>query len=123
MTRRWQNKPLTRERDHERMRGLWVFLLGLAIALTPFAVYLLQQMRYVETGYLIQDRRDTLQHLEERERRLRLERATLEALPRVERRATGELGLRPPEKVVVLPPHDGGQASWMAAGASPGTTD
>jgi hypothetical protein len=74
-------------------------------AAVPIAFYVLQQMNYVQVRYKIEELRGQQERLLEAERRLRIERAALEALPVVEQRAAQELNLaRPaPERVVVVP--------------------
>ena len=101
--RRWQNLPVVRELDRTRARWIWTVLIGLALALAPVAVYVVQTMRYVEAGYALEDLRKHEERLLESERRLRIERAVRESLPEVERKATTRLGLvRPePDRVIV----------------------
>jgi cell division protein FtsL len=113
--RRWRNSPVVRELDRTRARWIWTVLFAVAIAATPFVVYLSQIMRYVETGYALEKLRGRQEWLLEFERRLRIERAFLEALPEVERKATTRLGLvRPtPDRVIVV--------GRGAAGPEPGT--
>lgn len=103
--RRWRNVGVTREHDTRRTRWLWGLLLGLAAAAVPLAFYVIQQMNYVQVRYKIEELRGQQERLLEAERRLRIERAALEALPVVEERAVRELDLaRPvPERVVVVP--------------------
>lgn len=114
--RRWKNATLVRERDDRRVRWLWGWLLGIVAAFAPIAVYLLQQMEYVQVRYRIEALRAEQDRLSEEERRLRVERATLEALPRVDARATTELGLvHPPRQhVVVIRQRSTGQGSLPA---------
>ncbi len=102
--RRWRNAPIVRERDSRRARWLWAVFLGLCAAATPIAAYLLQQMEYVQVRYQIEELRDRRARMEEAVKRLRIERATLEAFPRVESRAVEDLGLvhPPPRQVVVV---------------------
>ena len=102
--RRWRNSPVVRELDHTRARWIWTVLFGVVIAATPFVVYLFYIVRYVETSYALEDIRGRQERLLESERRLRIERAVLEALPEVERKAAHGLGLvRPaPERVIVV---------------------
>jgi cell division protein FtsL len=103
--RRWRNVGVTREHDARRARWLWSLLLGLLAAAVPVALYVLQGMEYVQVRYKIEELRATEGRLLEAERRLRIERAALEALPAVEERAVQDLGLaRPsPDRVVVVP--------------------
>jgi cell division protein FtsL len=121
--RRWRNVTVVREGDPRRMRWVLILFAGILAATVPVAAYLVQQMQYVETRYQIEDLRGRLQRLEETERRLRIERATLETLPRVEKRALGELGLvhpTPHQMVVVRSSAPGrGTASSRALGEFP----
>jgi len=111
--RRWRNSPLHREVDGRSARWVWKVVLGLALALAPFAVYLVQNMSFVETSYALEDLRSQEARLQEAERRYRIERAVLEGLPAVEARSGKELGLtRPPAgHVVVVAPAELGRAA------------
>jgi cell division protein FtsL len=102
--RRWRNSALHREVDTDRARWVTRVVLGALVAALPFAAYLLQTMSYVQTRYALENVRVREEHLVESERRYRIEKATLEALPSVEARAGRELGLaRPsPSQVVVV---------------------
>ncbi len=114
--RQWRNVTVVRQRDDRRVRRLWGWLIGLVVALTPSAFYLLQQMEYVQVRYRIEELRAERTRLADEERRLRVERATLEALPRVESRAADRLGLvtPPPDRVVVVRPPAARQAELVA---------
>jgi cell division protein FtsL len=116
--RRWRNSPVQREIDSRRERWVWKVVLGVALALTPFAVYLLQTMAYVQTSYAIEEVRSQETRLQEADRRLRIEKAKLEALPAVEARAVHGLGLvhPPPAHTVVVAPGD------LAHNAPPGAS-
>jgi cell division protein FtsL len=120
--RRWRNVTVVREGDPRRLRWVLFLFLGIAAAVAPVAAYLVQQMQFVEARYRIEELRGRLQRLEETERRLRIERATLETLPRVEERAIDELGLvhpTPRQVVVVRSSAPGrGSASPRAPGES-----
>ena len=100
--RGWRNNPV--HRDPDNRRSLWVFkvVLGVAIALVPLAVYLLQTMSYVETSYAIEDLRGLEARLTDAERRLTIEKAAKESLPVVEQRAGVELGLEHPTAARVI---------------------
>jgi hypothetical protein len=104
--RRWRNNAVHREVDHRHARWVWKVVLGVAIAVTPFAVYLLQTMTFVQTSYAIEDLRVQESRLFEAERKLRVERAMLESLPAVEDRAASVLGLEhaPASRVIVVTP-------------------
>ena len=106
--RGWRNSAVHREVDNRH--SVWVFkvVLGVAIALVPLAVYLLQTMSYVETSYAIEDLRSLEAKLIDAERRLTIEKAVMESLPAVEQRAGVELGLEHPKaaRVIVVSPSD-----------------
>lgn len=114
--RRWKNAAVVRETDRRRVRHLWGWLLGIVLAFVPTSVYLLQQMRYVESRYRIESLRAERERLAEQQRRLLVERASLEALRRVERRAAEELDLVHPVdgRVVVLEPRTPAPEGLMA---------
>ena len=118
--RRWRNVTVVRERDTRRSRWVLLFLLGVAAAAAPVAAYLIQQMQYVEARYRIEEMRGRLQRLEETERRLRIERASLETLPQVEARATDELGLVHPESRQVVVVRSSAPGRGNASPRSPG---
>jgi cell division protein FtsL len=122
-SRRWRNVTVVREGDPRRLRWVVFLFLGVAAAVAPVAAYLIQQMQYVETRYRVEELRGRLQRLEETERRLRIERATLETLPRVEERANDELGLvhPTPRQVVVVRSSSPGRGS--ASPRSPGRSE
>ncbi len=100
--RAWRNSALPREPDTRH--SLWVFkvVLGVAIALVPLAIYLLQTMSYVQTSYAIEDLRGLEARLTDAERRLTIEKAFKESLPVVEQRAGVELGLERPTAARVI---------------------
>lgn len=101
--RRWKNVGVVGQRDEHRVRRLWTWLLGAVVALVPATAYLVQQMEHVRTQYAIESARARLEALAEKERRLRIERSSLESLPRVEQLALRDLGLERPAGVVVVP--------------------
>jgi hypothetical protein len=98
----WRNSPV--HRDPDTRHSLWTFkvVLVVAIALVPFAVYLVQTMSYVETSYAIEDLRGLEARLTDAERRLTIEKAVMESLPAVEQRAGVELGLEHPKAARVI---------------------
>ena len=100
--RGWRNSPV--HRDPDNRRSLWVFklVLGVAIALVPLAVYLLQTMSYVKTSYAIEDLRGLEARLSDAERRYTIGKAFKESLPAVEQRAGVELGLERPTAARVI---------------------
>ena len=104
--RRWRNHSIHREVDKRHARWVWTVALGLAVAVVPFVVYLLQTMSYVQASYAIENLRASEARLAEHERRLRIEKAALESLPAVEARAVRDLDLEhpAPSRVVVVAP-------------------
>jgi len=106
--RGWRNSAVHREVDNRHARWVFKVVLGVAIALAPLAAYLLETMSYVETSYAFEDLRGREAHTIESEHRLIIEKAVLESLPAVERRAGVELGLEraPAAHIVVVSPDD-----------------
>ena len=104
--RGWRNSALHREVDNSHARWVVKVILGVVLALSPLAVYLVQTMSYVETSYAIEDLRGYETRLTGAERRLNTERAVIESLPVVEKRAGRELGLEHPKaaNVIVVAP-------------------
>jgi cell division protein FtsL len=118
--RRWRNVPLARERDLHRLRWMWGLLAACAVAFSPFAVYLLEQMQHVQLRYRLEALRGETARLGEEERRLRVRAGALEAPSTVEARAQDELGLVHPasnQRVVILP--GVGRGGLMARGPDP----
>jgi hypothetical protein len=106
--RGWRNSAVHREVDHRHARWVFKVVLGVAIALAPLVVYLLETMSYVETSYALEDVRGREAHTIESEHRLIIEKAVLESLPAVESRAAAQLGLEraPAAHIVVVSPDD-----------------
>ncbi len=100
--RGWRNNQVHRDPDTRRSRWVFKIVLGVAIALVPMAAYLLQTMSYVETSYAIEDLRSQDARLSDAERRLTIEKAALESLLIVERRAGVELDLERPTAARVI---------------------
>jgi len=119
--RGWRNSTVHREVDSRHARWAFKVVLGVAIALTPLAVYLLQTMSYVETSYAIEDLRGWEARLSDAERRLTIEKAVIESLPAVEERAGVQLGLEHPKAahVIVVAPEDFGRPAPSEAPSDP----
>ena len=102
----WRNSTVHREVDHRHARWVFKVILGVAIALAPSVVYLLQTMSYVQTSYALEDVRGREARLIEWEHRLTIEKDVLESLPEVEKHAGIRLGLEhaPAAHVVVVSP-------------------
>ena len=98
------NAYLVRQRDRRRLRELaWV-----VVAVLPLAVALLGytwlQLETLRVGYRVETLEQRAHKLAQIERQLRLEAAHLAHPERLAKRATEELGLRPPtvEQVIFL---------------------
>jgi cell division protein FtsL len=78
-TRQWANRSVVLERDHHRVRWLWLVLLSMMVTTAPATVYLVQQNRCVELQYQANELRGEQERLREVERRLRAERAALQS--------------------------------------------
>ncbi len=106
------NDRLVRERDRERAREL-LRTLGLGIVvLVPLLLHVFQQVKFVETAYRVAELRSERLALETALRNVRMERASLESLARIEVEARG-LGLiqPPPEAVIMVVPVEPGEMS------------
>lgn len=119
--RGWRNSAVHREVDNRHARWVFKVVLGVAIALAPLALYLLQTMSYVETSYAIENLRGREARLSDAERRLTIEKAVIESLPAVEERAAVQLGLEHPTaaRVVVVAPEDFGRPASSEAPSDP----
>ena len=96
------NHRLVRERDRERAREL-LRTLGLGIiVLLPLLLHVWQQVTFVETAYRVAALRSQRQTLEVSLRKVRMERASLEALSRIEVEARSLGLMQPPPEAVVM---------------------
>jgi cell division protein FtsL len=90
-----RNRHLVRELDRGRVRELLLVVALVATLLLPLLAYVWNHMEYIRVGYEIERlKKDRTEQAELRER-LRIEKSSLESLPRVEREAKGTLGLVP----------------------------
>ena len=95
------NERLVRESDRERARELLrVLALGIAV-LVPLLLHVWQQVVFVETAYRIEDLRTNRSGLERELRALKLERAALESLERIEEQARAQGLVEPPVSSVI----------------------
>jgi len=90
------NQRLVKERDAARAHELRRVLLIGAGLLIPVLFYVWEQVEYIRYGYRIEQFRKDKAQLLEWNRQLKLEKATLESLNRIERLAEKRLGLVPP---------------------------
>jgi len=91
--RRWVNRAVTREVDHDRARWLWGVFVAMLLAAAPFAAYLLEQNECLRLSYQASAARERREELLEQERRLRMERASRESLEKIEAWALQRRGL------------------------------
>ena len=117
-TRGWRNRPLVREPDGRGARSLWRALGGLAIALSPAVVCVVQQNECLRVAYELSTARTEQETLRKEEQRLRVERARLESYARIEAWALDERGLAAPmaRQVIVLPVGDDAEPERLLAG-------
>lgn len=102
-SRRWRNQPLVLERDKRYIRVLWLASLALALAIVPASFYLYQQNECLKLSIRADELRSEQTRLDELDRRLRLERARLGALPGIEGWALAKRGLvRPASAQMVV---------------------
>jgi cell division protein FtsL len=90
------NQHLVKERDQARARELRRVIWICGAMLVPVLFYVWQQVEYIRYGYQVEQLRQERSRLVEWNRQLKLERATLLNLRRVEKVAAGQLGLVPP---------------------------
>ncbi len=102
--RRWANRSVAREVDHDRVRWMWGVFVAMLLAAAPFAAYMLEQNECLRLSYRASGLRQEREELTEQERRLRMGRASLESLEKIEAWAVKQRGLiRPtPEQVRIV---------------------
>ena len=91
------NQRLVKERDRARVRDLKRVAWICAGLLVPILFYVWQQVEFIRTGYQIEQLRAEKARLTEWNRQMKLERATLLNLKRIESLGRGRLGLVPPD--------------------------
>jgi hypothetical protein len=97
MEHQWQNRPVMREVDGHRVRRLWRAVLAIAMAATPWAVYLLQQNERLTVAYEVEALKSEIARLQSEERSLHMTRARLGALAPIEHWARRDHGLVRPD--------------------------
>jgi len=96
------NAYLVRQRDRRRLRELaWVVVTVLPLAAALLS-YTWLQLETLRVGYRVEALEQRVHKLTQIERQLRLEAAHLAHPERLAKRATEELGLRPPTVEQVL---------------------
>jgi cell division protein FtsL len=98
------NSQVVRERDPRAGRELWLLLAVVAAFVASLVLYAWPSLELRQAGQARARMEREKERLIEENRKLRLERSTLENLRRVETIATRDLGLvtPPPEQVVVV---------------------
>jgi len=91
------NQHLVKERDEARARELRRLAWICAALLIPILFYVWQQIEFIRTGYQIEQLRAEKIRLTEWNRQMKLERATLSNLKRIETLGRSRLGLVPPD--------------------------
>ncbi len=99
-----RNSQVVREVDPRSSRELWGLLVLVGVLVSGLVLYAWPHMALRETGRATEQMYRERDRLVEENRKLRLEKASLENLRRVETIATRDLGLAAPapEKVVVV---------------------
>ena len=87
------NARLIRERDRKTTRDLLLLVLISSFLLLPLLLYVRQRMEFVRYGYRLEALTRELNQMEDRNRQLLVERASLRSLERVEKIARKNLGL------------------------------
>lgn len=97
-----RNNPIVRELDRARILDMWRWAAVLIVlgAVLLFSAW--QHFRVLRYGYLIEDMRKQRVAEEDVRRALLLERAVLLAPQRIERIATRQLHLVPPDKAATI---------------------
>jgi len=99
----WRNRELVRQTDRRSIRNLWILLLGIVAALAPMAIYVIEQIQFVQVRYQIESVRKDHARFQEAAERYRVQRATLECPTRVAARARN-LGLvePSPDRIIIV---------------------
>lgn len=98
------NSQVVREVDPRMSRDIWLLLLLVAALVGGLVLYAWPNLELREASRVKEQMSRERERLQEENRKLRLEKATLESLRRVESIATRELGLKPPppESLLVI---------------------
>jgi cell division protein FtsL len=97
------NHRLVLEPDRGRARELLVAVALSGLIMLPLLLYVWQSSEWIRNGYQIERLKNQREHLAEVNHQLRLEKASLENLTRIEQAAGTQLGLaEPPAGTVVL---------------------
>jgi cell division protein FtsL len=109
--RRFDNSRLVKATDPVRVREMRLFCAAITIFVSLVMVYGLQHFSAIESGYRVEQEKQTLEQMREENRQLRLTEAQLTEPGRIDRMAR-ELGLVEPQPGQVIhsmdTPMDGG---------------
>jgi len=119
INRRWQNRPLVRERDAQRARWMWGMLALLIAALAPMGIYLFEQNNCLQLSYEMETIEEQRQTLTEAQRRLEVRYADVASMKRIERWAAKQRLTRPASEQIVVVPY-GVELSPPMMAAAPG---
>ena len=97
------NSHVVRERDPRSSRDMWTLLMVVAALVAALVLYAWPNLQLRQAATAKEELSREREQLVEQNRKLRLEKAALEDLRRVEAIATRELGLRrPPAEAVIV---------------------
>ena len=117
------NSQIVRERDPRSSRDRWLLLVLAAAMVGAFVLYAWPSVKLRQTAQAREQMSRERERLLEENRKLRLEKASLENLRRIESIAVRDLGFQPPapeQVVVVEKPKSPPEGSQVAAGKEPG---
>ena len=120
------NSQIVREVDPRSSRDLWLLLLLVATLAGGMVFYAWPHFELRQTALAKQRMERTKERLLEQNRKLRLEKATLESLRRIESIAVRDLGLRAPrpeQLVVVERPKEVPEGSRLASSEANDTVE
>ena len=106
INRRWQNRPLVRERDAQRARWMWGMLALLIVAFLPTGLYLFEQNNCLQLSYEMETIEEQRQTLAEAQRRLEVRYADVASMQRIERWATEQRLARPASEQILVVPYN-----------------
>lgn len=96
------NRGLVLELDRRRVRELLLVAVLSGLMLGPLLVYVWQNVEWIQRGYQVELLKSQRDGLIEVNHKLRLEKASLQSLARVEEAAVEQLGLKQPPGGTVL---------------------
>ena len=120
--KQFDNSRLVKAPDPVRMREMRVFTAAVAVLFSLIMIYGLQHFRAIESGYRVEAEKQTLEHLREQNRQLRLAEAQLTQPARIDALAH-RYGLGAPQPGQIVHPDavapSSGQPVLAQAGPAP----